>query len=345
MGSRGTVLVTGGSGYIAGFCVRRLLEDGWDVRATVRSLSREREVRETLGGAALDSGRLAFAAADLAADAGWADAAKGVDYVLHVASPIPAVNPKDENELIAPARDGALRVLRAARDAGAKRVVMTSSTAAICYGRGSRSKPYTEDEWSDETNGADISAYEKSKTIAERAAWDFMKREGGSLELAVVNPGAVLGPVLGRDFSASIEIVRKLLDGSMPGLPRMGWPLVDVRDLADLHVRAMTHEAAAGERFLGAGQFLWLKDIAAILRARDPRAAKRVPTRGLPDFAVRLASIFDPTIRSRLFELGKERPASSEKAKRVLGWTQRPVEDSIADCAESLYATGVLNAG
>lgn len=342
MGSKGKVLVTGGSGYIAGFCIRQLLAEGWSVRTTVRSLKREAEVRETLGGAAKDPALLSFAAADLSADAGWPEAVAGADYVLHVASPIPTENPKSDDELVVPARDGTLRVLRAARDAGVKRVIVTSSTAAICYGHGSRSKPYTEDEWSDETNTADTSAYERSKTIAERAAWDFMAREGGALQMATVNPGAVLGPVLGRDFSASIEIVKKLLDGSVPGMPRMGWPLVDVRDLADLHVRAMTHEAAAGQRFLGAGPFLWMKDIAAVLKTRLPAAARKLPKFNLPDFAVRLVGLFDKTIQSRLFELGKERPASSEKSKRVLGWTQRPVEVTIADCAESLYATGVL---
>jgi dihydroflavonol-4-reductase len=344
MTSKGLVLVTGGSGYIAGFVIRQLLGDGWNVRATLRDLKREGEVRTWIGGLAADPAALAFAKADLGADAGWPEAAAGADYVLHVASPIPASNPKNDDELVIPAREGTLRVLRAARDAGVKRIVVTSSTAAICYGRGSRAKAYTEAEWSDPTNLADTSAYERSKTLAERAAWDFIAREASGLELTTVNPGAVIGPVVGRDFSASLEIVKKLLDGSMPGLPRMGWPLVDVRDIADLHIRAMTADGAAGERFLGAGKFLWLKDIAAILKQRMPAQSAKVPSLNLPDWLVRVASTFDATIRSRLFELGKERPADSGKARTRLGWSPRPLEDTIADCAQSLIDQGIVAA-
>lgn len=266
MSDGGTVLVTGGSGYIAGFCIAELIRKGFRVRTTVRSLAREAEVRQSLAKLIEVGDRLSFVAADLSADAGWAEAARGVDYVLHVASPLPAVNPKDDDELVRPARDGALRVIKAARDAGAKRVVMTSSIAAIVYGRGSPKAPLTEADWSDETNRADTSAYERSKTIAERAAWDFMKREGGSLQLVTVNPGAVLGPLLGKDFSASIAFVKKLIDGSMPGVPRIGLPIVDVRDVADLHVRAMLSPEAAGQRFICASEFSWMSDMAQVLR-------------------------------------------------------------------------------
>ncbi len=230
---RGLVLVTGGSGYVAGFCIAQLLKEGWAVRTTVRQLSREAEVRAMLAQLVHSGKRLSFVAADLIADPGWPEAIAGCDYVLHVASPLPTTNPRDDDELVRPARDGALRVLRLSRDAGVRRVVMTASTAAVAYGHGGRSEPFTEADWSDETNRADTSAYERSKTIAERAAWDFMRREGCALELATINPGAILGPVLGRDFSASIEIVRKLTEGSLPGVPRFGWPLVDVRDVAD----------------------------------------------------------------------------------------------------------------
>ncbi len=344
MSAKGIVLVSGGSGYIAGFCIRQLLEEGWTVRTTVRSLKREADVRATLGGAALDPGRLSFFVADLMADSGWAAAVSGADYVLHVASPIPTENPKSDDELVRPAREGTLRVLKAARDAGVKRVVVTSSTAAICYGHGSRARPYTEAEWSNATNLSDTSAYERSKTLAERAAWDFIKAEGGALEMATVNPGAVLGPVLGKDYSASIEIVKKLLDGSVPGCPRMGWPLVDARDIADLHVRAMTNPAAAGQRFLGAGDFLWMQDIGAALKEQRPALAKKVPSRNLPNWLVRIAAMFDATLRARLFELGKERRVDASKAKTLLGWTQRPVGTSIADCADSLLAVGDITA-
>ena len=339
-----TVLVTGGSGYIAGFAIAQLLGTGATVRTTVRSLSREGEVRAAIGRIAPDLSRLGFVAADLSADAGWAEAVAGCDGVLHVASPLPSNNPKDDDELIRPARDGALRVLNAARDAGVRRVVMTSSTAAIAYGHGSRSQPWTEADWSDATNLSDTSAYERSKIIAERAAWDWHAREGGALELVTVCPGAVIGPVLGRDFSASLDIVKKLIDGSLPGLPRFGWPLVDVRDIADLHLRALDAPVAAGQRYLGAGPFLWMADIARVLRERVPAVAGKVPKRALPNWLLRLSSLFDPVIRGRLFELDKERPVSAAKAQVELGWQPRGNEETIVDTANSLIAEGLVPA-
>lgn len=338
MADRGLVLVTGGSGYIAGFCIAHLIREGWTVRTTVRSLARADEVRATIAQLVDPADRLGFVAADLNADAGWAEAAAGCRYVLHVASPLPSTNPKGDDELVKPARDGALRVLAAARAAGVARVVMTASTAAVAYGRGGRTTPFTESDWSDETNRADTSAYERSKTIAERAAWAWLKAEGSGLELVTINPGAVLGPVLGRDYSASIDIVKKLIDGSLPGLPRFGWPLVDVRDIADLHVRAMTHPAAAGQRFIGAGPFYWMEDIARTLRQRLPALARKVPSRRLPDWLIRLLAPFDPVVRERLFELGKERPVSADKAKTVLGWQPRSNDEAIVATAESLVA-------
>ncbi len=338
MADRGLVLVTGGSGYIAGFCIAHLIREGWTVRTTVRALARAEEVRATIAQLVDPADRLTFVAADLNADAGWAEAVAGCRYVLHVASPLPSTNPKGDDELVKPARDGALRVLAAAKAAGVARVVMTASTAAVAYGRGGRSAPFTEADWSDETNRADTSAYERSKTIAERAAWAWLKTEGGSLELVTINPGAVVGPVLGRDYSASIDIVKKLIDGSLPGLPRFGWPLVDVRDIADLHVRAMTHPAAAGQRFIGAGPFYWMEDIARTLRERLPALARKVPSRRLPDWLIRLLAPFDPVVRERLFELGKERPVSADKAKTVLGWQPRSNDEAIVATAESLMA-------
>lgn len=342
MSERGVVLVTGGSGYIAGFCIAQLLREGWSVRTTVRSLSREAEVRKAIGSLVDPGDRLSFHAADLSADAGWAEAAAGCTYVQHVASPLPSSNPKSDDELVIPARDGALRVLRAARDAGVKRVVMTSSFAAVSYGRGGRATPHTEADWSDEKNKKDSSAYERSKTIAERAAWDFMKREGGALELTTVNPGAVLGPVLGQDYSASLEIVKLILQGSLPACPRFGFPIVDVRDIADLHYRAMLAPNAAGQRYIGAGEFMWMADVAKVLKAHLPARAKKIPTSTLPDFMLRLAAMGDPIVRGRLFELGKVRKASSEKAQRELGWTPRSEAQSVRDTADSLIALGIV---
>ena len=342
MADRGLVLVTGGSGYIAGFCIAQLLMDGWRVRTTVRSLAREAEVRAAVAKLAGAGDRLAVVAADLNADAGWHEAARGCDYVLHVASPLPSSNPKSDDDLIRPARDGALRVLAAARDEGVRRVVMTASTAAVAYGRGGRDAPFTEGDWSDATNLADTSAYERSKTIAERAAWDWMAREGGALELVTICPGAVLGPVLGRDVSASIDIVKKLMDGSMPGLPRFGWPLVDARDIADLHVRAMLAPEAKGQRYIGAGPFFWMEDVAGVLRKRLPAAARRGPRRRLPNWVVRLSALLDTVIPDPLFELDKLRPVSSDKARRELGWSPRSNEDAIVATAEGLLAQGVV---
>jgi nucleoside-diphosphate-sugar epimerase len=341
-----TVLVTGGSGFIGSHCILQLLAAGHYVRTTVRNLNREAGVRDLLRAGGAEAGeRLSFFAADLLGDAGWREAADGCEYVLHVASPFPPDIPKHEDELIVPARDGALRVLRAARDAGVRRVVLTSSFAAIGYGHPEQSTPFDETNWTD-PNGPGVTAYVKSKTIAERAAWDFMAREGGALELAAVNPVGVFGPVLGRDYSTSILIVEKLMDGSMPGCPRIHFGAVDVRDVAALHISAMTDPAARGERFLAvAGDFISMLDIARMLKSRMGGAAKKVPTRELPDWLLRLVSLFDPRVKQVVPELGKMKNATNEKARRVLGWQPRSAEESIVATAESLVRLGILNGG
>jgi dihydroflavonol-4-reductase len=341
----GLVLVTGGSGFIGAHCILQLLNAGYRVRTTVRSLKREPDVRAMLKQGGVEAGdRLTFAAADLTQDAGWVQAVAGCDYVLHVASPLPPSVPKSEDELIVPARDGTLRVLRAARDAGVKRVVQTSSFAAIGYGHKEHSAPFTEKDWSN-LNGEDMSVYPKSKTLAERAAWDFIGREGGALELAAVNPVGVFGPVLGPDYSTSILLVQRLMDGAMPGLPRLHFGVVDVRDVANLHLRAMTHPAAKGERFLAvAGDFMTLVEIAQVLKIRMGAAAKRVPTRQLPNWLMHIAALREPAVKLILPELGKVKNATSEKAQRVLGWTPRSREDAIVATAESLVKLGLLKA-
>jgi len=285
---------------------------------------------------------LSFVTADLNADPGWPEAVAGCDYVLHVASPFPMTVPKDENALIVPAREGALRVLRAARDARVKRVVMTSSFAAVGYGQVPPGRPFNEEDWTD-PSGVGVSPYVKSKTLAERAAWDFIARDGGPLELSVVNPTGIFGPVLGPDIATSILLVQKLMNGAMPGTPRMFFGVVDVRDVADLHLRAMTHPAAKGQRFLAVGgDFMTVQEIARVLKSRMGLAAARVPVRELPDWVVRLASLIDPTVTQILPELGKRKNASAEKARRVLGWTPRSSADALVATAESLVQLGLL---
>ena len=331
-------LVTGGSGFVASHCIVQLMNAGYEVRTTVRSVSREPMVRAMLAKAdVVDQSALSFVEADLLSDNGWTNAVADCDYVLHVASPFPGGIPKHEDDLIVPARDGALRVLRASRDARVKRVVLTSSFAAIGYGHAPRPAPFTELDWTDITQK--VSAYVKSKTLAERAAWDFIANEGGSLELSVVNPVGVFGPVLGPDYSSSIGLLKQMMDGAVPGCPKLYFGVVDVRDVADLHVRAMIHPAANGERFLAVGgEFMSVFDIARVLKRRMGPAASKVPSRHLPDFVVRLAALFNPVVRETLPELGKVKNGSNEKARRVLGWTPRSTEDAIVATVQSLLA-------
>ncbi len=335
--TQGTVLVSGASGYIAGFAIKQLVAEGWTVRGTIRNLAKADAVRANLS---LDAGQLALSAADLSADAGWAEAAASCDYVLHIASPLPIGVPKSDDELIVPARDGALRVLRAARDAGVRRVVMTSSTAAICYGVDEKRRVFTEADWTGPDH-PDTYAYVRSKVIAERAARDFMAAEGGAMEFCTINPGLVLGPVLGSDYSGSLAVVQKMLNGDLPGLPRISFPVCDVRDIAEAHVRAMILPGLNGERFLCAAETLWLSDIAAVLKSRLGDRAKRVPTMRLPDFLVRLSGLFDPEIKLVLPELGRERICDSSHARAVLGWSPRPPAESIVDTARSLIEHGL----
>lgn len=334
--------MTGGSGFIGSYCILQLLSAGYEVRSTVRSLSREGDARAMLKAGGAESGqRVTFVAADLTADAGWPEAVAGCDAVLHVASPFPMGTPKDENELIVPAREGALRVLRASRDAGVKRVVLTSSFAAIGYGRAPQATPFDETAWTD--LNSHVSAYVKSKTLAERAAWDFIAKEGGSLELSVINPVGVLGPVLGSDYSTSIALVQRLMDGALPGCPQLYFGLVDVRDVADLHLRAMTDPRANGERFLAvAGEFMSIRDIALVLKARMGADARKVPTWQLPNWMVRLAALRDPGVKQILPDLGKKKNATNAKAKLMLGWAPRSNEDAIVATADSLVRLGLL---
>jgi nucleoside-diphosphate-sugar epimerase len=335
------VLVTGGSGFVAAHIILQLLGAGHRVRTTVRSLNRENLVRAMLKAGGEEPGdSLSVFAADLESDTGWRDAVAGCEYVLHVASPIPPTAPKHQDDLIVPAREGALRVLRASRDANVKRVVLTSSCGAIYYGHPPRTAPFDETNWT--ILNHDLTAYVKSKAIAERAAWDFVAKEGRNLELSVVNPVGIFGPVLGPDYSPSVELIKRLMDG-MPGCPRLYFGVVDVRDVADLHIRAMTDPSAKGERFIAvSGDCISMVDIAKMLKARLGDSARRVPRWQLPDWVVRLAAKRDPSMQQLLPLLGTIRNATAEKARRVLGWSPRSNEEAVVASAESLIRFGLL---
>lgn len=335
MNDKTTVLVTGGSGFLGSWCVIKLLQAGYRVRTTLRDLKREAEVRKWLQPQADAGDRLAFHAADLTSDDGWREAIDGCGFVLHAASPFPAAQPADPQELIVPAREGALRVLRLANECGVKRVVMTSSIVAIRNPRRVTTRNFTETNWSD-PDAPGLSPYGQSKTIAELAAWEFAKNNPKT-ELAVVCPGLILGPPLSLDMSTSLSVVQRMLDGKMPGIPRLSFSIVDVRDTADLHLLAMTLPQAASQRYIAGGPSLWFADIAKILRDRLGADAAKVPTRQIPSLIARLASLFDPGLRSIVGDLGVQNHFSIDKA-RGLGWKPRPVEESIEDTGRGLLA-------
>lgn len=314
------VLVTGASGFIAGHVVAELRSHGYWVRGTSR--------RPVEG---LDD----VVAADLSRDEGWAAAVEGCDYVMHVASPIPKESPKSEDELIRPAVDGTLRVLRAAADAGVKRVVLTSSIAAVSSGHRDEAVR-TEADWSivDRSPG-----YPKSKTLAEQAAWDFARESG--MDLVAVNPGMVLGPLHNPTVGTSVQVVHRLLTRDMPASPKMGFALVDVRDVATAQRLALQTPAAAGNRYILAGEHMWMRDIAAVLAEEFNPRGYRVPTGSLPTPLLRLLARFDSSIRPALDFVGRRELVSADKARRELGWTMRPVRDTILDTARSLIELGL----
>jgi dihydroflavonol-4-reductase len=337
-----TVLVTGGSGYLAGWCIVGLLERGYGVRTTVRNPAREPEVRAAVGSQTDAHEHLTVHAADLLSDEHWDHVIEGCDYVLHVASPFPPKQPRDPDELIVPAREGTIRVLGKALDAGVERIVVTSSIAAIRLAKGADARPLTEDDWTD-PNAPGLTPYVRSKTIAERAAWDLVEQRGRRESLAVVNPGAIIGPLLHADPSYSLQSIERMLNG-MPGVPRLGFSFVDVRDVADLEIAAMTAPEAGGKRFIAVTEFLWMAETGRILRERLGDRASKVPTRTIPNLLVRGMALFDGGIRSVVGGLGKRTELSSERARSVLGWAPRRIEDTIAETGESLIDQGVVDA-
>ncbi|WP_369274995.1 NAD-dependent epimerase/dehydratase family protein [Streptomyces sp. R11] len=335
------VLVTGGTGFIGSWCIQALLDAGHTVRTTVRDLRREPALRSWLQAATpFDDNRLTVVRADLEHADGWEAAVADCEFVLHVASPTLRHTPTNDDGLVVPAREGVLRVLRAARAARVRRVVLTSAFGAIGIGHPPRSTPFTEEDW---TNvDSDIPPYQRSKTLAERAAWQFVEEEGGGLELTAVHPVGVLGPLLGPDDPPSLRLVRRMLEGQVPACPPFGMGFVDVRDVADLHLRAMTDPAAAGERFLAiAGHSLRVIDIARILHDRLSERAAKAPTRELPLWLARALGLVNPELRLLRHQLGRNLDATSTKAEKLLGWRARPIEDTIAETAESLLAHGI----
>lgn len=337
------ILVTGGSGFIAGHCILQLLDAGHDVRTTIRSLDREPAARAVLTDAGMTAGdRLEFVAADLTADEGWAAATADVDVVLHVASPVMPGHVEDEATVIEPAVDGTIRVLRAARDAGVRRVVLTSAFHAVSWGHPHTDHVFTEDDWT-VLDGPGVDAYGKSKTLAERAAWDFVAESAGAPELVTMLPVAVMGPAMGSTVSGANHILQSMLNGSMPATPRLFIPIVDVRDVAAAHVAAIDAANAAGKRFLlSNGPALEMAEIAATLRGRLGSAAAKVPTQVLPDDSVREAARTQPRFRAMVPDLGYAKRTSNERARTVLGWTPRDSREAITAAAESLVARGLV---
>lgn len=337
------VLVTGGTGFVGVECILQLLQKGYVVKTTLRTMSRKGEVLDMLKEGGITSfDDLEFIEANLTENKNWDAATAGCDYVLHVASPIGLSAPKHEDEMILPAVEGTLRVLKAARDAGVKRVVMTSNFGAVGYSHTDTSSLITEEDWTD-PNEKGLSAYNKSKVMAERAAWNFMKREGGALELSVVNPVGIFGPSLGPDLSSGFEMLKRVMDGTMKRIPNITLGLVDVRDVADLHIRAMASPEAAGERFLAiAGNIMTLPEIAVFFKQQLGNKLPDISTQKIPDWVVRIVALFNPVAKNIAPMLSRYRAASNQKARKMLGWQPRSNEEALLATAHSLLKWGAI---
>ncbi|MGV8135240.1 MAG: SDR family oxidoreductase [Mangrovibacterium sp.] len=336
------VLLTGVSGFLGSHTAIQLLEKGYEVTGTLRSMKRAGEIREVIARHTSKAGSLKFAEADLLDGKIWDELTREVDFVQHVASPFPRELPRHEDELIRPAREGALNVLKAASGNGVKRVVLVSSIAAVMYGRekGKRSGVYNESNWTDVTNRNDTTPYYRSKTLAERAAWDFIANDKSGMELVTVCPGAILGPVLESDFGTSANMVIKMLDGSMPAFPKLGFEIVDVRSVADLLIRAMENPQSANQRFLATAGYVSFAEIAMVLQKAYPK--RKIPSRSVPSFLVTLSSVFDKTLKPILADLGETRKADHSKAVNMLQWKPIPNEEAVLSCARSVITLKIV---
>ncbi|SFW79788.1 SDR family oxidoreductase [Chitinophaga sancti] len=338
------VLVTGGTGFVASHCILQLLQQGYAVKTSIRTPDKKNKVLEMLRtGGISDFQHIQFIIADLTADQYWLDAAAGCEYVLHVASPIYLRVPKDPEEMIRPAVDGTLRVLKAARDAGVKRVVMTSNFGAVGYSHRDPATLITEKDYTDPDEKG-LSAYNKSKVMSEKAAWQFIREQGHGLEFCTVNPMGIFGPSLGPDLSSGFELLRNIINGEMKAIPNMDLGIVDVRDVADLHIRAMTSPKANGERFLAlAGGTMSLLEIAGFIKKHLPAIGAKISTKSLADWKVKLAALLgNQKAKAVAPLLGVNRRASNEKAISVLGWTPRSNETAILASVESLIKYGAV---
>ena len=347
-----TVLVTGGTGFIATWVIVRALQNGHKVHTTIRSLARSDDVREAVHRGDIPTDQthaIKFFQADLLSDEGWDEACAGCDYVMHVASPFPVKIPKDEDELIKPGKDGTLRVLRAAKRAGTvKRIVLTSSFAAVAGGQGPRTvdNPFTERDWTNAENlGRPVGSYEKSKTYAEKAAWQWQKEEGGGIELVAVNPVLVYGPMLGTSVNTSLELPRRLLNGKIPCVPDLWFGIVDVRDVAGLHILAMETPHAAGQRYLATSDEMSVSAMHMALYLKEGLPAhesRRVTLQILPNILVKLVALLSKTAKQVVPDLGVVKPASNAKARKELGWAPRSAKEAMLATAESLKKNGFL---
>lgn len=333
------VLITGASGFIGAHTVLEFLNNGYEVRGSIRNLARADSLKSMLAKHTEHIENLEFVAATLTDADGWSEAVADCDGVIHVASPVPVAQPKDPEELIKPAREGALNVLKAAQAAGIKRVVLTSSVAAVSVNDKGDSAPQTADDWTD-TNNPAANPYALSKTLAEQAAWDFVKQHD-DMELVTIQPAIVLGPALEADYGTSLETLYVLMMGKYPMLPHTGFGIVDVRDVANLHRIGFEHADAAGQRLLCTNGFRWFKDISAHLVREFPTFAKKLPTRELPDFVIRILARFDPVMAFTAKSLGQQVVYDCSPAK-ALGWDPRSPEDAIKAGAKSLVDLGVV---